>query len=290
MKRLLLLVLAAVLGLTPVAWSQSRSAARFETVQFQSKLVGKTLPYNVVLPAEYERAPNLPYPVLYLLHGLGDHADGWRGRSFLTDYAAENRLIIVTPEGGDSWYTDSATVPGDRYESYLIQELIPDVESRYRTVKSRAGRAIAGLSMGGYGAIKLGVKYPDRFSFAASTSGALAVASYRTEADLPKSGPLEQSILRTFGRADGPVKAANDLFKLVGELPDERIASLPFLYLDCGTEDFLLQSSRGLDRLLSKRKIPHQYRELPGDHNFAYWRNRLPEIFRIAEQRMTSQP
>ena len=86
-------------------------------------------------------------------------------------YASEYRLIVVMPEGNDGWYTNSTTKPNDRYESYILMELMPDVQRRYRTIEARYGRAIAGLSMGGYGAIKFGLKSPHAFVFAASMSG-----------------------------------------------------------------------------------------------------------------------
>jgi S-formylglutathione hydrolase FrmB len=90
-------------------------------------------------------------------------------------YAAQYRLIVVTPEGNNGWYTDSASTATDKYESYLLKELIPDVEKRFRTIESRYGRGIAGLSMGGYGALKFGLKSPATFAFAGSLSGAVAV-------------------------------------------------------------------------------------------------------------------
>src|SRR4030095_4148863 len=81
-------------------------------------------------------------------------------------------------EGNNGWYTDSATVASDKYETYILQELIPEVQRRYRTIESRYGRGIAGLSMGGYGALKFGLKHPEMFAFAASMSGALGAASF----------------------------------------------------------------------------------------------------------------
>ena len=147
---------------------------RVETVRFQSKLVGTVLPYNVILPADYDKSRTTRYPVLYLLHGLMGHYPDWVSRSNVADYAARYRLIVVMPEGNDSWYTNSVTVATDKYETYILDELIPDVQQRYRTIAARYGRAIAGLSMGGYGAIKFGLKSPQTFVFAASMSGAFA--------------------------------------------------------------------------------------------------------------------
>jgi len=287
--RTLPLLFLLLLSVTTAAHAQKTPPARYETVRFESKLVGKTLPYNVVLPADYSRPASraVRYPVLYLLHGLTGHYDNWVTKTKLTEYAARHGLIIVTPEGNNGWYTDSATAPSDRYESHVIEELIPDVERRYRTSREREGRAVAGLSMGGYGALKFGVKYPERFALAASMSGAVAAASWRTAEGLPR-GLIGDSLRQTFGPADGPVKAAGDLFRLVSELTPERARRLPFLYLDCGTEDSLrlLAPNRAFADLLVERKIPHEYRQLPGDHNWAYWDRQVQEVLRLASAKL----
>ncbi len=268
---------------------QARAAqknSRVQTVQFESKLVGKTLPYNVVLPVDYDQpgAKAKRYPVLYLLHGLTGHYDNWTTRTKLSDYAAQYPMIIVTPEGNNGWYTDSATVPTDKYETYILEELIPDVERRYRANATREGRAIAGLSMGGYGALKFGVKHPEMFALAASMSGAFGAASW-TEKELGPGG-IRDSLLQIFGPADSPTRAANDLFKLVREVSAKKIAPLPYFYFDCGTEDFLFSSNRELASLFVELKVPHQYRQLPGTHNWQYWDAQVQEILKVAEQKL----
>ncbi len=256
-----------------------------ETVQFKSALVGATLPYSVVLPADYNSSTTR-YPVIYLLHGLTGHYRDWLQKTNLADYAAAHRIIIVTPEGNDGWYTDSATVPADKYETYIIRELIPDVDSRFRTIQDRRARAVAGLSMGGYGALKFGVKYPDRFSFVASMSGALGAAAQTNAAQGFAWDFLRPSILSTFGEAENPVRAANDLHKLIRDLPAERLPMLPYLYLDCGTADGFLSTNRDLVSLLLERQIPHEFRQLPGAHNWAYWDMQVREVLRVAALRM----
>ena len=182
---------------------------RVETVELQSKLVNKTLPYNVILPTDYNTSSTTRYPVLYLLHGLTGHYSDWVSRTNVADYAAQYRMIIVTPEGNDGWYTDSATVVNDKYETYVLKELIPDVQQRYRTIEARYGRGIAGLSMGGYGSLKFGLKSPSTFVFAASMSGALGVARF-TEKETTASG--WGTSLQLFGPADSETRKANDLF------------------------------------------------------------------------------
>ncbi len=291
MRRTRHLFLCWALLLLPLAANcQTLAPARVKAVKFESKLVGQTLPYNVVLPPDYDAQAtrSTRYPVLYLLHGLaGSHDDWVSSRAHLAQHAAQYRIIIVTPEGHDGWYTDSATVPNEKFESYIMQELLPDVERRYRTITTRAGRAVAGLSMGGYGALKFGVKYPDRFIFAASMSGAHGAPTWDPN-DKELLSFVKPSVARVYGAMDNPVRPANDLTKLFNDLSPERSAQLPFFYLDCGTEDFLFNSNRALDELLIKRKIPHEFRELPGTHSWSYWDSQVQEVLRIAARRLAA--
>jgi putative tributyrin esterase len=270
---------------SPKTTPQKNSSVQI--VQFQSKLVGKTLPYNVLLPVDYDHPSSKTkrYPVIYLLHGLTGHYTNWFERTKLSDHAAPYNLIIVTPEGNDNWYTDSVTVPADKYESYIIEELLPDVQRRFRAVEAREGRAIAGLSMGGYGALKFGVKYPETFAFAGSMSGALDVTSLK-EADLGAFKFIWRTILPVFGPENSANRAANDLHKLLLELQAEKIGALPYVYVDCGTEDPLLPSNRSLAEILVQKKIPHEYRQLPGSHNWAYWDQQVQEVLKLAAKKL----
>jgi putative tributyrin esterase len=256
-----------------------------ETVQFQSKLTNATLPYNVILPPDYRTSSATRYPVLYLLHGFGGHYSDWVTRTNLADYAAQYRMIVVTPEGNNGWYTDSAGVATDKYESYVLKELIPDVQKRYRAIEARYGRAVAGLSMGGYGALKFGLKSPDTFVFVGSLSGALAAAAW-TEDDLKNLKSIRDSVFAVFGPVASETRKANDIYEITRGLSAARVAGLPYFYLDCGTEDFLASSNQQFAALLREKKIPHEYRELPGDHNWAYWDQQVPEVLQLAAQKM----
>lgn len=278
-----LFVLLAAVGIG----SQRRSTATLETVQLQSALIGRTLPYNVVLPTDYRGSRNTRYPVLYLLHGLSGHYTDWATRTNVADYAARYRIIVVMPEGNDGWYTDSATVPADKYEGYFIKELIPDVQKRYRTIESRYGRGVAGLSMGGYGAVKFGLKYPATFAFAASMSGALDAASWPEKDLLP--GAIRESVTRVFGPDGSETRKANDLFELVRSMPGARISSLPYLYFDCGTEDPVCGSNPPFAALLREKKVPHEYRQLPGNHSWQYWDRQVQEVLKIAGEKLSAR-
>jgi S-formylglutathione hydrolase FrmB len=250
---------------------------RVETVRFESKLVNTTLPYNVILPADYDTSRTTRYPVLYLLHGLTGHYDDWVQRTNVADYAAGYRMIVVTPEGYDSWYID-------KYESYILNELIPDVQQRYRTVEARYGRSIAGLSMGGYGAIKFGLKSPSQFVFAASMSGAFGVTRF-TEREVPE---LWKESLKIFGVLGSETRLANDIFEIIGKLTPERINSLPYFYFDCGTEDspLIYPYNRELAVIMFEKKIPHEFRQMPGEHSWGYWDRQVREVLKLAAEKM----
>ena len=257
---------------------------RVETVRFHSKLINTTLPYNIILPSDYDTAKTTRYPVLYLLHGLTGHYNDWVARTNIADYASGYGIIVVMPEGNDGWYTDSAAVPTDKYETYILQELIPDVQQRYRAIEARYGRAIAGLSMGGYGAIKFGLKSPATFVFAASMSGALGVTRL-TDKEIPESW---RPSLKNFGASGSQSRTANDLFEILQKLTPARVTSLPYFYFDCGTEDaaFIFTWNREVAALMFEKKIPHEFRELPGDHSWSYWDQQVQGILKIASQKM----
>jgi S-formylglutathione hydrolase FrmB len=271
---------------------KSNAPRRYETVQFESKLVGAPLPYNVILPAGYgsDAAKQRRYPVLYLLHGLMGSADNWvSDRARLAEHAAHYPFILVAPEGRNAWYTDSATAPAEKFESYLVKELIPDVDSRFRTIPTREGRAVAGLSMGGYGSLKFGLKYPALFAFAGSMSGALGAASWLPDEKLPAF--VRPSIARVYGppgEPDNETRKTNDIFRLVRELTPEQTKTLPFLYLDCGTEDFLIEDNRNFAALLLQKKVPHEFRQLPGGHTWPYWDKQVREILKLAAERLSA--
>lgn len=279
----------AILLLLALSGATTAQNASVQTVQFQSKLVNATLPYSVVLPPDYRTSIATRYPVLYLLHGFGGHYSDWITRTNLAEYAAQYRMIVVTPEGNDGWYTDSTSNTTGKYESYFLRELIPDVQQRFRTIESRYGRGIAGLSMGGYGALKFGLKSSGTFAFAGSMSGALATTSW-TDDDLKNLKSIRDSVFGVFGPPGSETRKANDIFEITRGLSAARIAGLPYIYLDSGTEDFLLASSNQFAALLRAKKIPHEFRELPGDHNWAYWDQQVQEVLKIAAEKLRASP
>ncbi|MEZ5345371.1 MAG: alpha/beta hydrolase family protein [Pyrinomonadaceae bacterium] len=265
--------------------SAAATSDRILTQKLDSKLMARTMPYRIILPANYQASnEKTRYPAIYLLHGLTGHYDNWSDKTKLVDYAAKHNFVIIMPEGDNGWYTDSLTAEKDKYETYIIKELIPDVESKFRVKQDRSGRAIAGLSMGGYGGLKFGVKYPEKFALAGSFSGALRAAEW-TEKELTGGfRTLLESINSIYGNAGSETRKQNDLFAIVEAKSADETKMLPFIYLDCGTEDFLITQSQEFADLLQKKKIAHEFRQLPGIHNWAYWDAQIVEFLEVADK------
>ena len=284
LQPLLILILAVATSAqtSPVETSAQLASPRLLTEELDSKLMGRKIPYRVVLPDRYQEKTESGrrYPVIFLLHGLTGHFDNWTTRTQLVAYSAKHATIIVTPEGENGWYTDNVAKESDKYESYIIKELIPEIDKKYRTMDRREHRGIAGLSMGGFGAIKFGLKYPDMFALAASFSGALSAARI-TEKEVP--GAIGKTIDAIFGPAGGEIRKSNDPFDMIQRATPDTIKKYPFLYIDCGTEDFLFQSNRDFVSLLLEKRVPHEFRQLPGAHNWEYWNKQVKELLEVAD-------
>lgn len=261
-------------GQTPIA----RNAAG-ETHELQSKLMGRQMPYQVILPAKYyaKEESGRRFAVVYLLHGLTGHFDNWVTRTAIGEHAKSLDAIIVMAEGENGWYTDNLTKDGQAYESYIVRELIPEVDKKFRTIARRDMRSIAGLSMGGYGSIKFGIKYPEMFYLVGSFSGALGAASY----DDRSRPSLANTITEIMGPVGSETRKANDIFFFVRNAAPARLKELPFIYFDCGTEDFLFKTNREFADLLLEKKIPHEFRQLPGEHNWQYWNTQVAEFLEV---------
>jgi S-formylglutathione hydrolase FrmB len=215
------------------------------------------------------------------LHGLTGHFSNWTDKTKLAEYAADHNFVIVTPEGDNGWYSDSVSVPNDKYESYLVNELIPAIDKTFRTAAKRENRFIAGLSMGGYGAIKFGLKYPEMFSLVGSFSGALGATSFNEK----NAGAIGKGMLAIFGPEDSDARKANDIFKLVRDMTPDKVKAMPFVYQSCGTEDFLFQNNRDFLAVLVEKRVPHEYREHPGSHDWKFWDAQVKEFLEVAAAR-----
>ena len=268
------------------ALAQEKSG-KVENFKLDSKLMSREMPYRVVFPTGYQpQDAQKLYPAIYLLHGLGGRFDNWTDKSQITRLAEQYKVIIVTPEGNNGWYSDSATVPNDKYESYIVQELIPEVETKFRVSPKREQRIIAGLSMGGYGSLKFGLKYPEKFVLVGSFSGALGAASWTDKTLGSGWKALTDSIMSVYGAENSPTRQSNDIYRILREITPEKAKNLPFIYLDCGTEDFLIQQNRDFATLLMEKKIPHEFRQLPGRHDWVYWNSQIAEFLEVTTKHL----
>ena len=246
----------------------------YDTVEFSpAHLGGMQVKFNIIVPRDYASSARR-FPVLYLLHGYTDDYSAWVTKSNLLQYAPAYEEIIVMPEGGTGFYVNNQGNPKLQWEDYLVQDLIPYVDSHYRTVAAREGRAIAGLSMGGYGAMTLGLRHPDMFAAIASMSGALAIA--QPAITKPITEPKIKKVLDDdFGALDNPLRAEEDPFELIKKVPADK---LPDLYFSIGSSDFLLKSNLDFLELLTKLKVRFRFSEVPGIHEWPVWDEQIRVI------------
>ena len=257
----------------------------FVEARHNSKLLAREVSYRIILPADYKQSEKKRFPAIYLLHGRGGNYQDWTNLTKITQYSFPYNFIIIMPDGGkESWYADNVNLPNQNYESYFIKELIPEIDAKYRTLADRQNRIVAGLSMGGYGAVKFGLKYPDKFALAGSFSGAMdAVVKSQNYKHLIKS------VADVFGEENSQARKDNDIFKIINETSAEKIKEFPFLFIDCGTEDHQFQSNRDFVALLTDKKVPHEYRQMPGAHNWAFWDSEVREFLRVADKLMSQK-
>jgi|SRR5581483_1851370 len=238
---------------------------------FRSHALGREMHYRAVLPADYDNDPSKHFPVLHLLHGLYGDWTNWTTLTQLPRYAERLPLIIVTPDAGNYWYVNSATDPQNRFEDYIWSDFIPEVEHRFRTIRDRKARIIAGLSMGGYGAVKFALKHPDFFAIAASFSGTFD-AALGLHIERPEFAPY---LLAAFGPEGSQTRRDNDVFALSQGIGP---SSAPYLYLSCGESDELLESNRRFAATLAERGFRHEYHEQPGAHDWIYWDKQVKKL------------
>lgn len=258
----------------------------YETVTFSpAHLGGMQVSFNVILPQDYATTTRR-FPVLYLLHGYTGHYSDWATKTRLVEYAKPYEEIIVTPEGENGWYVDNYSNPKLDWQSYIIDDLIPYVDAHYRTLASRDHRAIAGLSMGGYGALLLGLKYHQLFAAAASLSGVPASAEPAFEEALPKDSAIRKTIEDDFGPLDNPARRANDPFEIVREIP---VTEIPDLYLAVGSSDSLLRMNRDFVQILSEYRLRYHYCEVPGAHEWPVWDSQIQRVLALQAAVIGSQ-
>jgi putative tributyrin esterase len=280
----LLLFLLLTLGASYDApRDQASSKPRLREEAFQSAALGRSMKYRVLVPQDYDRSERR-YPVLYLLHGLtGDYKD-WTTRTNIAEYTGTLALIVVMPDGENQWYTN-ATDGSARFEDYITTDLPADVVQKYRTVNSRYGRAIAGLSMGGYGALKLALKRPAQFAVTGSFSGALGVTREGELENMIGGGTEAERMAKIYGPSGSDTRKQNDVFALAAAM---KPAAAPYVYIDCGTSDRLIASNREVVAALQKAGVAYEYHEIAGGHSWDYWDRRVREFLPILMKKLAN--
>lgn len=297
----------------PAAPSPTGGRGTVVSEQVPSAALGVTKTVVVYLPAGYDADPARRWPVYYYLHGLGGKETDWTKAGEL-DKAADRlgvQAIIVMPDGDNSFYTDAVTpmdyeacmkdgtglfipmqpraetcVKTPNYETWITKDLVAWTDAKYRTLAKRESRAIAGLSMGGFGALQLGMRHKDLYAAAASHSGVDALLYGGPFPYEPGKVTLIDKIpaeagdtivkwLKVLFGSDIANWRAHDPAALVADLKPGELA----LYMDCGTEDMfrLNNGMQYLHELLAAKKIEHAYFMGPGRHDFSFWTPRLPE-------------
>ncbi|WP_199623818.1 alpha/beta hydrolase [Paenibacillus alkalitolerans] len=245
---------------------------------FSAALYGRKTCY-VYLPPGYEYSEQR-YPVIYLLHGLYGSESDWTQKAAAAEtldrmiYASELReCIVVMPNDGGhahgTFYADWYDGSGN-FEQYIIDDLVPFIDETYRTMPDNRMRGIAGLSMGGYGAVMLALRHPGLFGAAVSLSGVLGsiAAIYQIDFDRSNFGQI-------FGPFRGPYAKQYDLHVLASLRMKDKHAGRPELYFNCGTADFLYSYNVEFNKYLSGIGYKHKYEEFPGEHTWEYWTEHL---------------
>ena len=215
------------------------------------------------------------YPTLYLVHGLSDDHTIWMRRTSIERYAAARNIAVVMPSVGRSFYQDMAY--GPKYWTYVSQELPTMMQRFFPLSPEREDTFAAGLSMGGYGALRLGLARPDRFAAAASLSGALDYVRRLKEAGREGSRFSKAEWMAVAGEQFSGEGTESDLFATASQVAASE-GPRPKLYVACGTHDELLEDSRHFHQHLDSLHYEHTYAEGPGAHEWGYWDTQIRQV------------
>ncbi len=241
--------------------SSFAKAATVDTVSVFSKAMQKSWKCVVIVPDSYQQKADR-FPVVYLLHGYSGKYSNWIQKvPEIKNYADKFQLMIVCPDGNyDSWYINSPVDNSNQFDTYISDEVPHFIDSAYRTLSNRDYRAITGLSMGGHGALSVAWKHSEFFSAAGSMSGVMDLSPYKGKYDIVKyfGDTLNNQNFYTYS-----------VVNLVKKAPAQTISVI----FDCGVSDAFIESNRQLHKELLQLKIPHDYIERAGTHNWDYWSN-----------------
>ena len=258
------------------AFGPARSpVTTLECGSIASTILSRAVNYCVVLPVDYNASPSVRYPTLYYLHGLFEHERSWSergGEEILDDLVQTGQVgkfLVALPDGGKTFYVNSAD-GHDRYEDFFVQEFVPAIDAKYRTEAVPSERAIGGSSMGGYGALHLGMRHPDLFGSVSAQSAALLP---KFPDPVPIEGRWSFYARVLTGPFGSPLKAAyfdaNNPLTLA-EHP-ELFAKIK-LYFDCGDHDRygFEDGAQRLDQILTAKGFAHEFHLRPGEHGWSY--------------------
>ena len=251
----------------------------FIQCDFHSDALGMASSMNVILPQPASTQIGMnggnrkeKYPVLYLLHGCSDDHTIWGRRTSIERYVAGMDLIVVMPNAHRSFYTDMKF--GGKYWTFISEELPQIVKSFFPVSSKREDTFVAGLSMGGYGALKLALRCPKKFAAAASLSGVTDLHSMWQEIE-----GFDDDFRRIFGSPEEFQESDNDLFKLAKELKNSK-KEIPALFQACGTEDFLYKGNTRFRDYLRQMDVPLHYQESPGVHCWDFWDTNIQDVLK----------
>jgi S-formylglutathione hydrolase FrmB len=255
------------------------ATGRVECNSVLSKILSRNVPYCIVLPPTFDADKAKHFPILYSLHGLGDneqffvHSGAWNLVEDMREKGELKNFLIATPDGGAGFYINSKD-GRNRYEDFLLQEFFPFIEKRYRAAPGRANRAISGVSMGGYGALHLAFRHPQLFGAVSAHSAAL-IEKLPSFLGASPSSPRARVLGGVFGNPPDPI-----FWDQNSPLVLARNANLTGLkiYFDCGDNDDygFYAGATALDKILTSRRIPHEFHLYPGRHDPAYFAEHLP--------------
>lgn len=270
-----LLISVVVAGVLACDAAQSTIATSPSRERFHSDALNRTMRYQIVVPGA--ATTSSPVPVVYLLHGHGGGEGDWFTYSRAAALANQHNVAVVTPDGANSWYINGGS---GRWHDYIADDLIREVEKRWPVRTTREGRAIAGLSMGGYGAMNLALQRPAMFALAASMSGALDISRATNVFERRR---VDEEVRAAFGPPDSATRRDNDIYRLASEADASKV---PYLHIDCGVDDPWMGVNREFTQVLTSRGITHDFQELPGNHNWRYWDRQIEVVLALAAKRL----
>lgn len=258
MKRFLLFI--AVL----FAWSAALCYTS-QVIEVPAKAIEGPMKVTVITP-DSAAMPGTRFPVVYLLNGHGGDYTSWTTNTDpgLGRYADQYGMVLVMPDGRDSWYWDSPSNPKMQMESFIVKDLVPYIDANFPTMPERGMRAVTGLSMGGHGALYLAARHPEVFGNAGSMSGGVDIRPF------PKSWGMAKLLGKTL-EEDPALWDSHTVATLIPQLKEAKLN----ITFDCGKDDFFAKVNDKLHADMLAADIPHDYTVRPGNHSHKYWANSI---------------